>query len=113
MTYHDASTRFGDRAHFPSMGSQLPKHIPGRRGVFVGGKPGQALQKLPISRQINFKIPKSGHGAVEDEEFFWRKSLACFLLPKDWLVNKDTLSSQRYTLLQIQCIPHRLALLSR
>ena len=22
--------RFGDRAHFPSMGSQLPKHIPGR-----------------------------------------------------------------------------------
>lgn len=30
MTYHDASTRFGDRAHFPSMGSQLPKHIPGR-----------------------------------------------------------------------------------
>ena len=31
--------RFGDRAHFPSMGSQLPKHIPGRVSFF-GSQPG-------------------------------------------------------------------------
>ena len=37
---NDHLWRFGDRAHFPSMGSQLPKHIPGvfgRKSQEFGG----------------------------------------------------------------------------
>ena len=111
MTYHDASTRFGDRAHFPSMGSQLPKHIPGRaRGYVCWRKARPTLTEIvdfeahEIQDTEKWAQRSLGWGFVFCEE----NCLACYLLPRKnlgwWIkIICSARSSQRYIWYLFDC----------
>lgn len=101
MTCHDASTRFGDRAHFPSMGSQLPKHIPGRKGIFLlEENQANPYRNRRFRGKWNSRYQKVGTAQFRMRIFLWGNLFGLFSFAKEKSVGESKLftrSSQRYT----------------
>eukprot|EP00913_Durusdinium_trenchii_P027277 g25591.t1 len=56
----ERGTMFGDRAHFPSMGSQLPKHIPGDALVTI------KVRKSPVFKRLGDDLMADVHVSLSE-----------------------------------------------